>query len=98
VSRESCPRLVNVRGPIRTEPGGPARRPNPLPGRVDVQIRAWHSPAGGALRGEVPILDATAVVDEEWGAVTLIAVRRDRHGSMPPLSWHPSRLLPATST
>ena len=79
--------LVNVIAPIRTEPGGPAWRQTifhpfaltaqygrgtvlRLEPSAPVHDTAWH--------GEVPVLDAVAVLDEESASVTLFAVNRDQ--------------------
>jgi alpha-N-arabinofuranosidase len=79
--------LVNVIAPIRSEPGGPAwRQPSFYPfaltskyGRGTVLHTQVTSPTHEtAAQGEVPILDLTAVRDEESGAVTLFAVNRDQ--------------------
>ncbi|GHH84155.1 alpha-N-arabinofuranosidase [Streptomyces sulfonofaciens] len=84
--------LVNVIAPIMTEPGGPAWRQTTFHpfaqvsryGRgqvLDVRVRA---PAHRtAAYGEVPLLQATAVRDPDTGAVTVFAVNRDQHGSLP---------------
>jgi alpha-N-arabinofuranosidase len=79
--------LVNVIAPIRTEPGGPAWRqtifhPFALTSRHGRGTVLRTEPSGPvhetAAFGDVPILDATAVADEESGAVTLFAVNRAR--------------------
>jgi alpha-L-arabinofuranosidase len=79
--------LVNVIAPIRSEPGGPAwRQPIFYPfaltskyGRGTVLRTEATGPTHETpLQGEVPILDVTAVRDEESGAVTLFAVNRDQ--------------------
>jgi alpha-N-arabinofuranosidase len=79
--------LVNVIAPIRSEPGGPAWRqasfhPFALTskyGRGTVLRTQATSPTHETpAQGEVPILDLTAVRDEESGAVTLFAVNRDQ--------------------
>jgi alpha-L-arabinofuranosidase len=80
--------LVNVIAPIRSEPGGPAwRQPTYHPfaltsrhGRGTVLRVEPTSPEHETARyGPVPILDATAVLDEDSGAVTVFAVNRDQH-------------------
>jgi alpha-N-arabinofuranosidase len=80
--------LVNVIAPIRTEPGGPAWRqtifhPFALTsqhGRGTVLRVEPHGPVHEtASFGDVPIVDATAVTDEESGNVTLFAVNRHQH-------------------
>jgi alpha-N-arabinofuranosidase len=79
--------LVNVIAPIRAEPGGPAwRQPTFHPfaltsryGRGTVLRTDAVAPTHEtAAQGEVPVLDAVVVRDEESGAVTLFAVNRDR--------------------
>jgi alpha-N-arabinofuranosidase len=83
--------LVNVIAPIRTEPGGPAWRqasyhPFALTSRHGRGTVLRVEPVGPVHEtswlGEVPTLDATAVLDEESGAVTLFAVNRDQHRPM----------------
>jgi alpha-N-arabinofuranosidase len=70
-----------------TEPGGPAWRqasfhPFALTARHGRGTVLRVEPAGPehetAWLGEVPIVDATAVLDEASGAVTLFAVNRDQ--------------------
>lgn len=77
--------LVNVIGPIMTEPGGPAwRQTTFFPfahaskyGRGRVLRTALTSPAHETARhGEVPLLHATAVEAED-GSVAVFAVNRD---------------------
>ena len=79
--------LVNVIAPIRAEPGGPAWRqatfhPFALTSRhgrgavLRVEPRGPGYDAGEL--GDVPLVDAVAVLDEESGAVTLFAVNRDQ--------------------
>jgi alpha-N-arabinofuranosidase len=79
--------LVNVIAPIRSEPGGPAWRqsifhPFALTsayGRGTVLRTEAVTPTHETPeQGEVPVLDAVAVRDEESGAVTLFAVNRDQ--------------------
>jgi alpha-N-arabinofuranosidase len=79
--------LVNVIAPIRSEPGGPAWRqttfhPFALTARHGRGAVLRVEPTGPrhetARHGEVPILDATAVLAEQTGAVTLFAVNRDQ--------------------
>jgi alpha-L-arabinofuranosidase len=79
--------LVNVIAPIRTEPGGPAWRqtsfyPFALTsryGRGTVLRVEPQSPVHETRAlGEVPLVDATAVLDEEAGALTLFVVNRDQ--------------------
>ncbi|PRX46182.1 alpha-N-arabinofuranosidase [Prauserella shujinwangii] len=80
--------LVNVIAPIRSEPGGPAWRqttyyPYALTSRHGRGSVLRVEPAGPTYEtswmGEVPVMDATAVHDEETGTVTLFAVNRDQH-------------------
>jgi alpha-L-arabinofuranosidase len=80
--------LVNVIAPIRSEPGGPAWRqttfhPFALTSRHGRGIVLRVEPACPTYEtswmGEVPVVDATAVHDEESGAVTVFAVNRDQH-------------------
>ncbi|MGR3938110.1 arabinosylfuranosidase ArfA [Streptomyces sp. BRA346] len=84
--------LVNVIAPIMTEPGGPAwRQTTFFPfaqasayGRGRVLQVAVDSPAHETARyGEVPLLHATAVTNEETGEVTVFAVNRDQHRPLP---------------
>jgi alpha-N-arabinofuranosidase len=80
--------LVNVIAPIRSEPGGPAWRqttfhPFALTSRHGRGTVLRVEPTGPTYEtswmGEVPVLDATAVRDEESGVVTVFAVNRDQH-------------------
>jgi alpha-L-arabinofuranosidase len=84
--------LVNVIAPIRTEPGGPAWRqttyhPFALTSRHGRGTVLRVEPSGPRYEtswlGEVPVVDATAVLDEESGAVTLFAVNRDQQQAVP---------------
>ncbi|WP_055550529.1 alpha-N-arabinofuranosidase [Streptomyces sp. NBRC 110028] len=84
--------LVNVIAPILTEPGGPAwRQTTFFPfaqasayGRGRVLQVAADGPAHETARyGEVPLLHATAVRNEETGEVTVFAVNRDQHRPLP---------------
>jgi alpha-N-arabinofuranosidase len=79
--------LVNVIAPIRSEAGGPAWRqtifhPFALTSKYGrgtvLRTEATGPTHETAVQGEVPILDVTAVGDEESGAVTLFAVNRDQ--------------------
>ena len=72
--------------PHRTGRAGVAADDLP-PVRADLAPRPRHRAAGRAAAarryetswlGEVPVVDATAVLDEESGAVTLFAVNRDQ--------------------
>lgn len=80
--------LVNVIAPIRSEPDGPAWRqttfhPYALTSRHGRGTVLRVEPAGPIYEtswlGEVPVVDATAVHDEETGTLTLFAVNRDQH-------------------
>jgi alpha-N-arabinofuranosidase len=80
--------LVNVIAPIRSEPGGPAWRqttfhPYALTSRHGRGTVLRVEPSGPTYEtswmGEVPVVDATAVHDEETGTVTVFAVNRDQH-------------------
>ncbi|HYQ65095.1 alpha-N-arabinofuranosidase [Actinophytocola sp.] len=77
--------LVNVIAPIRSEPGGPAWRqttfhPFSLTSRHGRGTVLRVEPTGPSYEtsrmGEVPVVSATAVHDEEAGTVTLFAVNR----------------------
>jgi alpha-L-arabinofuranosidase len=79
--------LVNVIAPIRSEPGGPAWRqasfhPFALTSRhgrgTVLRAEATGPVHETRTHGEVPVLDVTAVRDEESGTVTLFAVNRDQ--------------------
>jgi alpha-L-arabinofuranosidase len=79
--------LVNVIAPIRTEPDGPAwRQPTFYPfaltarhGRGIVLRVEPRSPVHETRSlGEVPLLDAIAVLEEASGTVALFAVNRDQ--------------------
>ncbi|MEU4683220.1 alpha-N-arabinofuranosidase [Streptomyces xinghaiensis] len=84
--------LVNVIAPILTEPGGPAWRqttffPFAQASRYGRGRVLTVNPAGPvyetARYGEVPLLHATAVQDEETGAVTVFAVNRSQTEPLP---------------
>ncbi|WP_460072635.1 arabinosylfuranosidase ArfA [Streptomyces sp. YKOK-I1] len=92
VTAASLAQLVNVIAPIMTEPGGPAwRQTTFFPfaqasryGRGRVLRVEVDSPTYTTSRfGEVPLLHATAVIDDETGDVTVFAVNRDRTGALP---------------
>jgi alpha-L-arabinofuranosidase len=79
--------LVNVIAPIMTGPNGPAWRQTifyPFAhasrfGRGTVLRVEPQSPIyNTALYGSVPLLEATATLDEDWGGLTIFAVNRDR--------------------
>ena len=80
--------LVNVIGPIMTEPGGPAWRQTTFfpfaqaskysrGGRV-LAVNAESPTRATAVHGEVPLLHATAVIDDATGAVAIFAVNRSQ--------------------
>lgn len=80
--------LVNIIAPIRTEPGGPAWRqasfhPFALTSRhargTVLRVEPQSPVYDTRWQGEVPVVDATAVTDDESGGVTLFAVNRDQH-------------------
>ncbi|UED86645.1 alpha-N-arabinofuranosidase [Streptomyces profundus] len=84
--------LVNVIAPIATVPGGPAWRQtifHPFAqasrhGRGTVlDVRPQSPTHTTAKYGEVDLLHATAVRDEETGAVTVFAVNRGRESELP---------------
>jgi alpha-L-arabinofuranosidase len=79
--------LVNVIAPIRSEPGGAAWRQTTfhpfaltsLHGRGTVlRVELTGPTYETSWMGEVPVADATAVWDEEAGAITVFAVNRDQ--------------------
>jgi alpha-L-arabinofuranosidase len=83
--------LVNVIAPIRTEPGGPAWRQTTFypfmltsrHGRGTVLRVEPRSPVHDTRSlGEVPLLDAAAVLEEESGTVALFLVNRDQQEPM----------------
>jgi alpha-L-arabinofuranosidase len=82
--------LVNVIAPIRSEPDGPAWRqttfyPYALTRRHGYGVVLRVEPVGPTYEtswmGEVPLVAATAIHDEESGSVTVFAV--NRHQSEP---------------
>ncbi|WP_049580648.1 alpha-N-arabinofuranosidase [Streptomyces sp. SBT349] len=84
--------LVNVIAPIATEPGGAAWRQTTFypfaqasaHGRGTVLDVRPESPTHTTARhGEVDLLHATAVRDEETGTVTVFAVNRDQTRPLP---------------
>jgi alpha-N-arabinofuranosidase len=92
VTAASLAQLVNVIAPIMTEPGGPAWRQTtffPFAQasahgrgqvlRVEVDSPTYHT----ARFGDVPLLHATAVTDDETGAVTIFAVNRGQDAALP---------------
>jgi len=84
--------LVNVIAPILTEPGGPAWRQTiffPFAhaakygrGRV-LQVNPESPTYPTKKYGETPLLHATAVIDDETGAVSVFAVNRDQAKELP---------------
>ncbi len=92
VTAASLAQLVNVIAPIMTEPGGPAwRQTTFFPfaqaaryGRGRVLRVEVDSPTYATARfGEVPLLHATAVTDDETGDVTVFAVNRGQSTALP---------------
>ncbi|GAA3840673.1 alpha-N-arabinofuranosidase [Streptomyces coacervatus] len=92
VTAASLAQLVNVIAPIMTEPDGPAWRQTtffPFAQastygrgrvlRVDVDSPTYTT----AKFGEVPLLHATAVIDDETGDVTVFAVNRGQTDALP---------------
>jgi alpha-N-arabinofuranosidase len=92
VTAASLAQLVNVIAPIMTEPGGPAWRQTTFypfaqasrygRGRV-LRVEVDSPTYTTAKFGEVPLLHATAVTDDETGAVTVFAVNRGRTTALP---------------
>ena len=84
--------LVNVIAPIMTEPGGPAWRQTTFypftqasrfgRGRV-LQVHVDSPIYSTAEYGQVPVLHATAVLDDATGEVTIFAVNRSQSGPLP---------------
>ena len=83
--------LVNVIAPIMTEPGGPVWRqatyhPFALTARYGRGTVLRLEPRGPVREtgqwGEVPLLDAVAVHDEDAGGLTIFTVNRDQHEPM----------------
>jgi alpha-L-arabinofuranosidase len=94
--------LVNVIAPIMTEPGGPAWRQtifHPFAlvsryGRGRVLAVQLESPTRRtASHGDVPVLHATAVLDDATGTVSVFAVNRSRTEPLE-LTIEPRGLLP----
>lgn len=92
VTAASLAQLVNVIAPIMTEPGGPAWRQTifyPFAqaskfGRGRVLRVEVESPTHETARfGAVPLLHATATIDDETGAVTVFAVNRSQTETIP---------------
>ena len=81
VASASIAQLVNVIGPIMTEPGGPAWRqttffPFSLTSRLangtSLQVKASGDTVDGGKHGEVPVVDSAATVEDGKAAVFLI--------------------------
>ncbi|WP_406350365.1 alpha-N-arabinofuranosidase [Streptomyces sp. NBC_00658] len=92
VTAASLAQLVNVIAPIMTEPGGPSwRQTTFFPfaqaskyGRGRVLRVEVDSPTHTTGRfGEVPLLHATAVHDEQAGTITVFAVNRSLTRELP---------------
>ncbi|CAM5649307.1 alpha-N-arabinofuranosidase [Streptomyces hirsutus] len=92
VTAASLAQLVNVIAPIMTEPGGPAWRQTTFYpfaqasayGRGRVLRVEVDSPTYATARfGEVPLLHATAVIDDEMGDITVFAVNRGQTDALP---------------
>ncbi|MGP4043214.1 arabinosylfuranosidase ArfA [Streptomyces sp. 2A115] len=92
VTAASLAQLVNVIAPIMTEPGGQAWRQTTFfpfaqaaqygRGRV-LRVEADSPMYTTAKFGEVPLLHATAVTDDETGEVTVFAVNRGQTSALP---------------
>ncbi|HWM74176.1 MAG TPA: alpha-N-arabinofuranosidase [Nocardioides sp.] len=83
--------LVNVIAPILTEPGGRAWRQTifhpfaqaaAVAGGVVLRVEPDVATYDAEPVGEVPLLDATAVLDESTGALTMLAVNRRTDGPL----------------
>ncbi|MDQ1064949.1 arabinosylfuranosidase ArfA [Streptomyces canus] len=92
VTSASLAQLVNVIAPVMTEPGGPAwRQTTFFPfaqasayGRGRVLRVEVDSPTYPTARfGDVPLLHATAVTDDETGDITVFAVNRSQTDTLP---------------
>ncbi|MEU0456533.1 alpha-N-arabinofuranosidase [Streptomyces sp. NPDC006129] len=92
VTAASLAQLVNVIAPIMTEPGGAAWRQTTFYpfaqasayGRGRVLRVEVDSPTYPTARfGEVPLLHATAVMDDETGDITVFAVNRGQTDTLP---------------
>jgi alpha-N-arabinofuranosidase len=78
--------LVNVIAPIKTEPGGPSWRqasfhPFALTSQYArgtvLRVEPTSPVHETSIHGEVPLVDAVAVLPDEGGTVVLLAVNRD---------------------
>ena len=92
VTSASLAQLVNVIAPIMTEPGGAAWRQTTFYpfaqasayGRGRVLRVEVDSPTYPTARfGEVPLLHATAVIDDETGDLTVFTVNRSQTDALP---------------
>ncbi|MFF0013252.1 alpha-N-arabinofuranosidase [Streptomyces sp. NPDC005374] len=92
VTSASLAQLVNVIAPIMTEPGGAAWRQTTFYpfaqasayGRGRVLRVEVDSPTYTTARfGEVPLLHATAVIDDETGDITVFTVNRSQTDALP---------------
>ncbi|MEH0548342.1 alpha-N-arabinofuranosidase [Streptomyces sp. B21-105] len=92
VTAASLAQLVNVIAPIMTEPGGAAWRQTTFYPfaqasahgrgrvlRVEVDSPTYHTDRFG----DVPLLHATAVLDDETGDITVFAVNRGQDTALP---------------
>ncbi|WP_330351352.1 arabinosylfuranosidase ArfA [Streptomyces sp. NBC_00582] len=92
VTSASLAQLVNVIAPIMTEPGGAAWRQTTFypfaqasaygRGRV-LRVEADSPTYATARFGEVPLLHATAVLDDETGDITVFTVNRSQTDALP---------------
>ncbi|MET7653937.1 MULTISPECIES: alpha-N-arabinofuranosidase [unclassified Streptomyces] len=92
VTSASLAQLVNVIAPIMTEPGGAAWRQTTFYpfaqasayGRGRVLRVEVDSPTYTTARfGDVPLLHATAVIDDETGDITVFTVNRSQTDALP---------------
>jgi alpha-N-arabinofuranosidase len=81
VASASLAQLVNVIGPIMTEPGGPAWRQttffpfsltSKLANGTSLQVKASGDTVDGGKYGEVPVVDSAATVEDGRAAVFLV--------------------------
>ena len=89
VASASLAQLVNVIGPIMTEPGGPAWRqttffPFSVTSRLaqgtSLQVKASGDTVDGGKHGEVPVVDSAATVSEDGKTAVFLI---NRHPSEP---------------
>jgi alpha-N-arabinofuranosidase len=87
VTSASIAQLVNVIGPIRSEPGGPAWRQTifypfaeaaALAKGVVLHVEVLAPTYETAEHGDAPVADAAATYDEEAGELVLFAVSREQ--------------------